>query len=154
MRPGRAAVRSALGLAAVLLLAAGGHVVADSRRHHVATLTVIVEFLADVPDAPTSGVFAVYGPEHELRETGRLVTERPFTVTAHPGDRLYFAISAAKMGDVVFRPQGDGIDLFTAAGRPATGNVTSSVGIFDQSGEPAANAPSAQIAKLIRVTIH
>lgn len=143
-----------LGLAAILLLAAGGRGVADGRRNHVATLTVIVEFLADGPETPTSGVFAVYGPEHELRESGRLITERPFTVTVHPGDRLYFAIPAAKMGDVVFRPRGEGIDLFTSAGRPATGNVTSLIGLFDQAGEPAALKQGTQIAKLIRVTIH
>ncbi|RYZ38774.1 MAG: hypothetical protein EOO71_22610 [Myxococcaceae bacterium] len=54
-----------------------------------------------------------------------------FDVDAVPSDRLSFAVMFGQSNDWVFGPKEDGIALFDAAGLPVTGDVTSSVYLWD-----------------------
>lgn len=146
-------------LAALLgaLAARPGEAAEAKRPAGPITLTVIVETVAGGGEARLSpGVFAVYGPGQELRTSGPVFPDRPFTVTARPGDRLTFAVRVSA-ADLSIRPRDQGIELFTRAGRPATGNVTARLGLFDSDGMPAAGPQFASLpplARVVRVTIH
>ena len=54
-----------------------------------------------------------------------------FTVTAKPGDRLSFATMFVQSNDKFYAPAGGSLALFDANGKPVSGNLTASVGLFD-----------------------
>jgi len=54
-----------------------------------------------------------------------------FTFSALPGSALSFATMFVQSNDLFYAPTGAGIPLFTAAGTPMTGDVTSMVFLWD-----------------------
>jgi hypothetical protein len=54
-----------------------------------------------------------------------------FTVHARPGDRLSLAAMVAQSNDGLIATGRDGIELFDAAGRPISGEVTSQLSLWD-----------------------
>ena len=53
-----------------------------------------------------------------------------FTFRARPGDRLSFATMFVQSNDLFFAPDDEGIDLF-ATGRPARGDITAQIYLWD-----------------------
>lgn len=51
--------------------------------------------------------------------------------TAAPGQRLTLAMMFGQSNDLFYAPEGDGIDLFDAAGQPFSGEVTSRLVLWD-----------------------
>lgn len=144
------------GVALAHLLISPSLAAERARLDHVAALTVVFELLADWPEsvpAPQFGLFAIYGPREELRASGDFRPDRPFVVTARPGDRLTFAVRIGDAPDTLIQTVSPGIALFTAVGRPATGNVTARIGLLDPAGEKVM-AAFPPLERLVRVTIH
>ena len=54
-----------------------------------------------------------------------------FKVSAKPGDRLSFATMFVQSNDKFYAPQGGSLALFDASGKPVSGNVTTTVRLFD-----------------------
>jgi hypothetical protein len=54
-----------------------------------------------------------------------------FRFTADPGDKLSFATMLMQSNDIIYGPREGRIELFTADGRPISGDITGEIGVFD-----------------------
>jgi hypothetical protein len=54
-----------------------------------------------------------------------------FTVNARPGDRLSLALMLSQSNDGLVATDGVGIELFDAAGRPVSGDITARLSLWD-----------------------
>ena len=59
------------------------------------------------------------------------IHDQAFTVTARPGDRLHFAVMFAQSNDLFYVPREGGIELFGKTGQPVSGDLTSTLILWD-----------------------
>jgi hypothetical protein len=86
----------------------------------------------------------------ELKPTQFLHNE-DFTITGEPGDHLHLAVIFAHADDVLDTPREAGIDLFTADGRPVSGEMTASLVLWN-AGTDVNEAPSIDVHQASRPT--
>lgn len=85
-------------------------------------------------------------------QAGMFAPGLEFTITARPGDQFSFATMFVQSNDKFYAPSMGAIDLFDAAGKPISGDRTSSVRLFDAGTEldqqPGAGAHQAPRQKM------
>jgi len=87
-------------------------------------------YLERHPDVAESGIFyKPVGSDTDAELWPGVVFE--FRVTANPGENLSFATMLMQSNDIVYGPRDGRIALFDADGRPISGDISASLGIFD-----------------------
>ena len=88
-----------------------------------------LESLAE--DGNAEAMIAYLMTQEDVRESGLFLPGQPFVISISPEDRLVFATMFVESNDLFYAPNGSGIALHDAAGRPLVGDFSTQVYLWD-----------------------